>query len=142
MGVLPVIAVALILAGLLCIVLAYLSHRNERLTQWRQRPRNLPAAPTRAPVRSSVPHLLYCYYWATGGECYFGISNDPPARHERHAGKSEWFPLSTGVMYEVQWYPNRAAALAAERMAIRTASARGATLANDHHNPYARRRAV
>lgn len=95
-------------------------------------------------VRADVPHLLYRYVWAaTLRTCYYGISNEPPARHARHLIDPDdqwWMSRSTGVMIPVCWYPNRAAARAAERAAVRAGAAAGEDLANDHHNPVRRPR--
>lgn len=134
------IALLLIAAGLLFLWLALVSHRRKWARAIHPR-RPLPVLPTRAPVRADVPHLLYLYVWADGSDAYYGISNEPGARHRRHGVDPDdqwWFGHTTGVMIPVRWYPNRAAALAAERQAIRAAAARGAWLANTHHNPRGR----
>lgn len=103
-----------------------------------------PARPARA-IRVDVPTALYHYEWADRppAPIYYGISNDPPARHRRHEVDPDdrwWMSRSTGVMVLDTQYPNRPAALAAERTAIRAAHARGHELANYQHNPGRRRR--
>jgi predicted GIY-YIG superfamily endonuclease len=115
----------------------------------RPSPRPVTPSPVTRPrrarrVRTDVPHLLYVYYWAAGGEAYWGISNEPERRHARHQTDprdQEWMPYTDGVMHPVAWYPNRAAALAAERAAIRRACARGDRIANTVHNTRRRGRA-
>jgi hypothetical protein len=98
--------------------------------------------PVRRPVRTDVPHALYYYLWAPWsgrtGRCYWGISNEPEARHARHGVDPDdqwWYRQSTGIMYYDHWEPNRDDARAAERQAIRADAFAGAYLANDHHNP-------
>lgn len=98
-----------------------------------------PPVPTRRPVRADVSTLLYYYRHAIlPGRVYWGISNDPEARHAQHEADPDdqhWMRQSTGIMYYERWYPNRAAALAAERRAIRASALAGEPIANDHHNP-------
>lgn len=132
------IALLLFAAAGLCVWLAVRSHRDrwqQRMPEWTRRP--LPAGPVRR-VRTQVPHLLYVYQWAAGGDAYFGISNEPPTRHTRHAvdpRDAEWFALTTKVMHEVRWYPDRASAESAEAALIRGETVRGALLTNVRHNP-------
>ncbi len=96
-------------------------------------------APRRRPVRADVPHALYKYpHLYRPGARYYGISNDPPARDRRHARDPKdqwWYRTSTKQMVIIAQYPNRAAALAAEREAVRAAWARGEDIANKHHVP-------
>jgi hypothetical protein len=103
--------------------------------------------PVRRPVRTEVPHLLYYYRHATlPGRIYWGISNEPEARHARHLTDPDdqwWMVQSTGIMYHHRWLPNRAAARAAERAAIRASAHAGEPIANQVHHPAGRsRRAV
>jgi predicted GIY-YIG superfamily endonuclease len=103
--------------------------------------------PVRRPVRTEVPHLLYYYLHATQpGKIYWGISNCPEAREAQHVTDPDdqwWMRQSTGVMYYHRWYPNRRAALAAERAAIRASAYAGEQIANQVHHPAGRsRRAV
>ena len=105
-----------------------------------------PARPARR-IRTDVPHLLYCYVWAdTLRPCYYGISNEPPARHLRHEADPDdewWMSRSTHEMIPIRTLPNRSAALAAERAAIRAGAAAGEDLANQTHHPAGRyRRAI
>lgn len=137
----PMIPLALILAAVVLLALAFRRRRQLRL-----RPAVVvPPAPRRR-IRTDVPHLLYVYDWdgrRAIPDAYYGISNEPPARHARHLIDPDdrwWIERSTRVMHPIGWYPNRALALAAERAAIRAACARGADLANTVHNPSARRR--
>jgi predicted GIY-YIG superfamily endonuclease len=103
------------------------------------------ALPVRRPVRADVPHLLYCYLWATTlRPIYYGISNEPEVRGSRHLTDPDdewWMRQSTGVMVPIRWLPDRSAARAAERAAIRDGALAGEDLANDHHNPRRRTRA-
>jgi len=99
----------------------------------------IPPAPVRRQIRTEVPHLLYYYRHATlPGRIYWGISNDPERRHGEHEtdpDDQDWMRQSTGVMYYHRWYPNRTAARAAERRAIRVSALAGEPIVNDHHNP-------
>jgi len=103
-------------------------------------------APVRRAIRTEVPHLLYFYRHSTGGRIYWGISNDPEARHARHLSDPDdqwWMRQSSGVMYYAKWYPNRVTARAAEREAIRASAYAGEQIANQVHHPAGRiRRAV
>lgn len=138
------IPLVLFAAALLCLWLAYRSHRGG----WQRRFDTRRPAPAvqRAPrqVRVAVPHLLYVYRWARNGRpAYFGISNEPAARDARHAVDPDdrwWYEDTDKVMYVVAWFPNRPAGLAAEAATIRREALAGEYLANTHHNPYAGRR--
>lgn len=92
----------------------------------------------------NVPTVLYHYDWADGrGPIYFGVSNEPPARHRRHENDPRdrwWMERSTGVMILDTQYPNRPAAEAAEEAAIQRAHYAGHELANYQHNPGRRKR--
>jgi predicted GIY-YIG superfamily endonuclease len=100
-----------------------------------------PPVPVRRPVRTEVPHLLYCYEWSPRfgtGRIYYGISNEPENRHARHLTDPNdqwWMRLSTGVMIPLCRYPNRDVARAAERRAVRAGAYAGEDLANDQHHP-------
>jgi hypothetical protein len=114
-----------------------------------RRPTPPPAPPVRPVparrIRTDVPHLLYRYVWLVGGDCYYGISNEPEKRHARELVDPRcqwWIRQSTKVMIPVRWYPDRDSAHAAEVQAIESAARRGAYLANYHHNPRRRTRAV
>ncbi len=103
-------------------------------------------APARQ-VRRDVPHALYQYLTPAGAPKYFGISNDPGARHERRmrqfaAGdpKVAWVAETTREMQVLAWYDDHAAANAAERIMVRAAAEAGHDLANDHYNPNRRSR--
>jgi hypothetical protein len=136
----PMIPLVLILVAVALIVLALRRRRQLRI-----RPVVVVAPVPRRRIRTDVPHLLYVYDWATGGDCYYGISNEPPARHRRHAvdpNDQWWYQRSTKVMHPLGWYPNRTAAFAAERAIVRKRSAEGADLANTVHNSRARRRRI
>lgn len=102
--------------------------------------------PARRPIRTEVPHLLYFYRSTTGPRIYWGISNDPDARHARHLTDPKdqwWMSRSSKVMYYDHWYPNRTTALAAERRAIRASAYSGEPIANQVHHPAGRiRRAI
>lgn len=60
---------------------------------------------------------LYRHFDAAGGLLYVGISKDAGRRISEHS-KSDWFDAVERV--EVEFYPTRDAALAAEKTAIRT----------------------
>ena len=100
--------------------------------------------PVRRPVRTDVPHALYYYLHATvPGRIYWGISNEPEARHGRHENDPRdqwWMRQSTGAMHLHRWYPNRETARAAERAAVRASAFAGEPIVNDHHNPLKVRR--
>jgi predicted GIY-YIG superfamily endonuclease len=133
--------ILLILAGIGLLLFVVL--RQGGRPPARPAPLPRPAGTPRRQIRVDVPHLLYVYEWAAGGDCYFGISNEPDARHRRHGVDPDdrwWYEQTTKVMHELAWYPNRAAALAAERAAIRAACSVGAALANTVHNTRARGR--
>ncbi len=137
------VALILFAVAAACIWLAGRRRAEHRQLPDRRRT-PLPAKPpARRRVREDVPHLLYVYLWAANRRAaYYGISNEPPARHRRHETEPDdewWFRLTDGVMYEVAWYPNRKAAKAVERATIRGEAVAGEYLANMHHNPYAQR---
>lgn len=135
------VAAVLVLGGLLCLRLAYVSHRNGQRRRFSAPPPAVVRRPVRT-VRADVPTALYGYEWVGGEVCYLGISNEPTARDRRHAVDPDdawWYGNSTKTMRVLAWFPNRAEALAAERRAIGRAAASGAFLANTHHNPNRRR---
>ncbi len=135
------IALALLGLGVALLIAARLRYQQGRRPPRRPISPTAPVRPrsTRSPGRDDVPHALYRYPHATRpGSIYYGISNDPDARHARHARDPRarwWFSRSTGVMVIVAWFPNRTEAMAAESRAIRTAALAGEDIANDHHNP-------
>ncbi len=98
-----------------------------------------PSTPRRRPVREDVRHALYRYpHLLRDGGRYYGISDDPEARHRRHQRDPKdqwWFRTSTGEMQIIAWYPNRTLARAAERTVIQAAHRRGEDIANQHHVP-------
>lgn len=61
---------------------------------------------------------LYRLYGANDVLLYVGTSIDPQDRWEQHARGKLWWSSVTRA--SVEWHPNRAAALAAERAAIKT----------------------
>lgn len=101
-------------------------------------------APARRPVRTEVPHLLYCYRRPDGSRIYGGISNEPEARAARHLVDPDdrwWIVQTDGIMYPLRWLRNRDVARVAERALVREMHYAGEGPANYHHNP-GRRRAV
>jgi hypothetical protein len=134
--------------GLLLLILALwlIAAVVSAIARWRPQPVRPPVvAPVRRAVRADVPHALYDYLLPAGLVRYTGISNEPPARDRRHAKDPDdqwWYQGTTKVMYVIGWYPNRDAALAAERIRVRTLALAGHPLANDHHNPVRRPRRV
>lgn len=68
---------------------------------------------------SDYCHKPSCVYWlyaADGSLLYVGLSRNPLGRVSQHRSKRAWGALIDH--YEVEWYPNREAAKAAERLAI------------------------
>jgi predicted GIY-YIG superfamily endonuclease len=107
----------------------------------------VPLPPVRRQIRTEVPHALYYYLHATvPGKIYWGISNNPERRDGEHAIDPDdqwWYRQSTGVMYYAKWYPNKAAACASERRAIRASAYADEPIANQVHHPAGRtRRAI
>lgn len=62
------------------------------------------------------PTALYRHFDEGGALLYVGISNDALRRLCQHAGRSHWFAMIRRV--EVEWLPNRSAAMLAEAAAI------------------------
>lgn len=62
------------------------------------------------------PTALYRHFAADGSLLYVGISLSPLARLSQHRDSSPWYGEIARV--EVEWHPNREAALAAEKAAI------------------------
>ena len=113
---------------------------------WNVRPRPRPVAVrSRRHIRHDVPHVLYHYNYADSAESvYWGISNNPQRRADEHEDDPRdqwWMSRSDRLMRLDVWYPDKSAAFAAERMAVRSAYHAGHRIANYQHNP-GRRRAV
>lgn len=68
-------------------------------------------------VADDIQTALYRHFGADGSLLYVGISLSWPARTKAHSRSSHWFDQVARV--EVERYPNRAAALEAEREAIK-----------------------
>jgi hypothetical protein len=66
----------------------------------------------------SVKTALYRHFDAAGALLYVGISNDALRRLCQHKDRSGWYAQIVKV--DVQWMPDRSAALAAEAQAIAT----------------------
>ena len=142
------LALFLILAAAGLIVAAVV--RVHRTPPTRPVPRVRPAVSQPAPIRRShrdEPHALYHYDRPDGSLIYYGISHEPPVRHDRRMNefakgdpRVAWVAESTGVMHIDRWYEDYAAANAAERIAVRAAAEAGHDLANDHYNPNRRAR--
>jgi prevent-host-death family protein len=60
---------------------------------------------------------LYRLYGEGGALLYIGITNDPTARFEQHAGDKEWWPSVN--RHTVEWFEDRPSAAKAEADAIR-----------------------
>lgn len=133
------IVAAICVAGAVLLLVWAIRMPRSRADYGQPAPVRARAAATRRPVRADVPHALYRYpHRFRPGARYYGISNEPPARHRRHENDPKdrwWFATSTGRMVIIAWYPNRAAAQAAERGAVRAAWVRGEDIANKHHVP-------
>ncbi|MCP3017276.1 GIY-YIG nuclease family protein [Nocardiopsis dassonvillei] len=71
---------------------------------------------------------LYRFYNDGGQLLYVGITNDPPRRMGQHEAKT-WWPQVRGMT--VDWYPDRASVLAAEKRAINVEN----PLHNIQHKP-------
>jgi len=61
---------------------------------------------------------VYRLYDATGALLYIGASCNPTRRYKDHASRRPWW--REVYRREVEWHPTRAAALAAEREAIKS----------------------
>ncbi|MEU3282892.1 type II toxin-antitoxin system Phd/YefM family antitoxin [Streptomyces antibioticus] len=61
---------------------------------------------------------LYRLFDANGALLYVGISTQPDTRWTQHASDKPWWPLVQ--CRKVEWHPDRTAAEAAEREAVRT----------------------
>ena len=59
---------------------------------------------------------LYRFYNDGGQLLYVGITNDPPRRMKQHTDTKTWWSQVRGMT--VDWYPDRASVLAAEKRAI------------------------
>lgn len=134
------VAVVLLLAAVILLTVAVRIPR--RPGGYRSPVGYMPTAavrPARRPVRADIPHVLYKYpHLYRPGARYYGISNEPAARDRRHSRDPKdqwWYQTSTKQMVIIAEYPNRAAAQAAEREAVRAAWARGEDIANTHHVP-------
>jgi predicted GIY-YIG superfamily endonuclease/DNA-binding XRE family transcriptional regulator len=60
---------------------------------------------------------LYRHYQADGSLAYVGVTSDPQRRLAQHVSKAEW--VKTIATTEMQWFPSKELALAAESDAIR-----------------------
>lgn len=60
---------------------------------------------------------LYRHYDASGELLYIGITNSPPLRWAQHLERTVWARFVTAST--LAWYPDRSAAAASERAAIR-----------------------
>jgi 2,4-dienoyl-CoA reductase-like NADH-dependent reductase (Old Yellow Enzyme family) len=59
---------------------------------------------------------LYRHYAADGALLYVGITKDPAKRFAMHKGQSDWsFDVAT---IAIEWFPDRADAMAAEAVAV------------------------
>lgn len=80
--------------------------------------------------------VLYRHYDPDGVLLYVGIAEKPASRMHVHARESAWALFASHA--EMDWHPNRAAALEAERAAIKDE----APIFNWVHNDTARRERV
>lgn len=67
-------------------------------------------------AKANQPHFVYRCYDTSGRLIYVGCTNNPPARLASHRKSSWWFDQTKNVRVIV--FPDRAYALAKERMAI------------------------
>lgn len=81
-------------------------------------------------MRSGQRTDLYKHYMADGTPLYYGISNHYAARCNQHADGSWWWFYVDPARSTRQTWPNRAAALHAERAAI----TRDCPIGNTEHN--------
>lgn len=77
-----------------------------------------PPRPAHATDRYDGPTMLYRLYDADGRLLYIGVTCNPQQRWDGHRGDKPWWPLV--ARKELTTYPDRSAALTAERDAIRT----------------------
>jgi excinuclease UvrABC nuclease subunit len=70
---------------------------------------------TEAPSLTAV----YRHFDATGRLLYVGSTGDPEARWKQHQRQSGWVMAGLVDSITVEWWPSRAEARAAERVAIR-----------------------
>lgn len=68
-------------------------------------------------MTDTKPHALYRFYSDQGQLLYVGITKDPAKRIEQHGDQKDWWSQVSGMT--IEWYPDRATVLAAERRAIR-----------------------
>lgn len=79
-----------------------------------------PSAPEQPPVPAATnqrPCALYRWHDDRLNLLYVGITHDIKQRSAGHARKSCWWVFAT--RQDIEWFPNRAAAEAAERSAIK-----------------------
>lgn len=98
------------------------------LTVWRmrhRRPKPRPGLHPRyeawtgfSPTGGPVVTALYRQFDAGGRLLYVGIANNPLRRTGEHAAEKPWF--TQVVRIDIQWLPDRDAALEAEEHAIKT----------------------
>lgn len=67
-------------------------------------------------MNGAEPHALYRFYSTSGQLLYVGITNNPANRFEQHRDSKEWWSEVSGIT--IEWHPDRAAVLAAERTAV------------------------
>ncbi len=67
-------------------------------------------------------HALYRFYDHAGELLYIGITRDPAARWSQHSGDKPWWHRVQRIT--IQAMPDRASALAAERIAIKAENPR------------------
>jgi prevent-host-death family protein len=65
------------------------------------------------------PTALYRFYDPSAAPVYFGVAVSPEQRWLWHQN-ADWWPTVDHSQTRVDWYPNRAVALAAEKAAIQT----------------------
>jgi predicted GIY-YIG superfamily endonuclease len=95
-----------------------------------------PPRPAHATDRYDGPTMLYRLFDTNDQLLYIGVTCNPPSRWESHRSDKPWWPLV--ARKELTTYPDRSAALTAEREAIVAER----PLHNVQHNPLSDRRDV
>jgi predicted GIY-YIG superfamily endonuclease len=76
----------------------------------------------KSPSLVPQPHALYRFFDKYGDLLYIGITMDLPARMGNHRREKPWW--TDAAVIEIEHYDNRAAALEAERIAIKVETPR------------------
>lgn len=83
--------------------------------------------------RRRIPTALYRLYDAAGDLLYIGVTSLPKARWHNHKRERSWWPQV--ARKDLEWHPNRSAALLAEKRAVETEWPRYNTIHHPIHEP-------